>query len=94
MEDRKKRIRINTDVIVNGLKRAESLDLSQDGMYVFTSHTFVNGLNVNLEFELAGEGYDIRADIVHAQQGVGFGVNFVDIDLPTAEKLKAFVNSH
>jgi len=94
MQERKKRIRVNTDVTVNGQKRAESLDLSQDGMYIFSSHTFLEGLNVNLEFELEGESYDIRANIVHAQEGVGFGVNFVDIDEPTARRLINYVNSH
>ena len=94
MEDRKKRIRINTDVIVNGLKRAEALDLSQDGMYIFTSHTFVEGLNVNLEFDLGGESYDIRANIKHSQDGVGFGVNFVDLDGSVARKLRDFVDSY
>jgi hypothetical protein len=94
MKERKKRIRVNTDVTVNGQKRAVSLDLSQDGMYVFTSHTFLEGLNINLEFELEENSYDIRANIVHAQEGVGFGVNFVDIDVPTAQRLKDFVDSH
>lgn len=94
MEDRKKRIRINTDVVVNGLKRAESLDLSPDGMYVFTSHTYTRGLNVNLEFALGGDSFDIRADIVHSQDGVGFGVNFVDMEESSAKRLRAYVDSH
>lgn len=93
-KDRKKRIRINTDVSVNGQKRAESLDLSEDGMYVFTSHTFLKGLTVNLEFDLEGVSYDIRAQIVHSQDSVGFGVNFVDMDEQSAGSLKAYVDSH
>ena len=94
MKDRKKRIRVNTDVTINGQKKAESLDLSQDGMYVFSSYTFLEGLTVNLDFTLEGDRYDIRAKIVHAQDGVGFGVNFVSIDEPTAQRLIDYVDSH
>ena len=94
MKDRKKRIRVNTDVTINGQKKAESLDLSQDGMYIFSSYTFLEGLTVNLEFDLEGDSYDIRAKIVHAQDGVGFGVNFVNIDEPIAQRLIDYVDSH
>jgi hypothetical protein len=94
MQDRKKRIHVNTDVLVNGQKRAESLDLSEDGMYVFTSYTFTKGLNVYLEFKLGANKYDVRANIVHSQEGIGFGVNFVDMDPPVAGSLRAYVDSH
>jgi len=94
MKGRKKRIRIATDVMVNGQKRAEALDLSEDGMYVFTSHTFIEGVIINLEFDLDGDGYDLRASIKHTEQGVGFGVNFVDMDAESAGRLRDYVDSH
>lgn len=94
MEARKKRIHIATDVAVNGRKTAEGLDLSSDGMYIFTTHTFIEGLTVNLEFALDGESFDIRANIKHTEQGVGFGVHFVDMDDSVADKLRSYVASH
>lgn len=94
MEARKKRIHIETEVAVNGRKSAEGLDLSPDGMYIFTTHTFLEGLTVNLEFELEGERFDIRANIKHTEHAVGFGVHFVDMDESVAQKLRTYVASH
>ena len=93
MKERKKRIHIRADVSVNGLRSAEALDISQDGMYVFTPKTFLSGLTVNLEFELDGEHFDIRAKIKHSNEGVGFGVNFVDLDEKDADRLRDYVDS-
>jgi len=94
MDPRKKRIHIRTDVLVNGQKRAEALDLSEDGMYVFTSHTFIEGVNISLEFVLDLDSYDMRATIRHTQHGVGFGVQFVDMDGDSASRLRNYVDTH
>lgn len=94
MKPRKKRIHITTDVLVNGQKKAEALDLSEDGMYVFTSHTFIEGISVNLEFSLDGDGYDMRAIIKHTQHGVGFGVHFSNMDEDSARRLREYVDAH
>lgn len=94
MQERKKRIRVDTMVDLNGRRCAEALDLSSDGMYVITRHTFVEGVEVSLAFELDGELFDIRAKLKHVEDGLGFGVNFVDLPSQDARRLKAYVDSH
>ena len=93
MEERKNRIHVRSAVAVNGRQSAEALDLSEEGMYIFTSRTFIEGLTVNLEFDLDGESYDVRAKIKHSEDGVGFGVNFVDMDDNDARRLRDYVDS-
>ena len=40
-ETRKKRSHISTDVFINRTISAEGLDLSADGMYIYTRHQFI-----------------------------------------------------
>lgn len=93
MKERKKRVRVEQDIILNGVKRATALDLSEAGMYLFTSNPPLEGLEVNIEFTMDGMEFDVRGKVKHVEQGVGFGVGFTDMDDESARKLKEYIES-
>ena len=77
--ERKKRIPAHAEVKINNAYLAEALDISEDGMYIFSPHTFVPGSIVNLAVNINGDITSFTGKIIHVQPGVGFGVSFPDI---------------
>jgi hypothetical protein len=58
---------------------AEGLDLSEDGMYVYSRHKYLPNSVIELSLSINGETTTLSARVTHVQPGVGFGVNFPDI---------------
>ncbi|MBA3060901.1 MAG: hypothetical protein FP832_04540, partial [Nitrospirae bacterium] len=40
---RTRRALVNKDVVINGVIKAEALDISIDGMYIYTKSSFISG---------------------------------------------------
>lgn len=91
---RKKRLHISADVFINRTVRAEGLDLSETGMYLYTSKQFVVGSIIEASFRLDGDEINVQAKVVHSQPGIGIGVNFVDIKEETYNTIKTFLDQH
>lgn len=91
-KERKKRVSIQKDVVINRTVRAEGLDLSEDGMYIYTRTEFIPRSIIELSFVIDGERLDIPAIVSHAQQGIGIGVRFVDMPPEVLEKIKRFIS--
>ncbi len=77
--ERKKRIPAHAEVKINNAYLAEALDISEDGMYVFSPHTYLPDSIVNLAVTISGDTTSFSGKIIHVQPGVGFGVSFPDI---------------
>jgi hypothetical protein len=90
---RKKRIPLNLDVMINRLYQAEGLDLSADGMYIYTRHTLIADSIVELLITGRGLEYNINAKVRHSQPGVGFGVSFMDMPSEMAERIRGLVEA-
>ncbi len=56
-------------------------DLSATGMFINTARSFVLGTVLKISFRLAGSGYlvETRAEVRFCLEGVGVGVEFVEI---------------
>ena len=91
---RKKRLHISADVFINHTVKAEGLDLSEDGMYLYTSKQYVAGSIVEVSFKLDGVEVDVQAKVVHSQPGIGLGVQFADIKGETHKEIKRFLDKH
>ncbi|GAB4390448.1 MAG: hypothetical protein Kow0025_22540 [Thermodesulfovibrionales bacterium] len=88
---RKKRVKIDKEVLVTRTVRAKGLDLSEDGMYIYSKSTFIPGCIVNVSFSLDDEPLDIVAKVRHIQPGVGFGVTFCDLKESVASKIRQYL---
>jgi hypothetical protein len=91
---RKKRLHISADVFINRTVKAEGLDLSEDGMYLYTSKQYVAGSIVEVSLKLDNDEVDVQAKVVHSQPGIGLGVQFVDIKGETNKKIKNFLDKY
>lgn len=91
---RKKRLHITADVFINRTVKAEGLDLSETGMYIYTNKQYVVGSTIETSFKLDGDEINVRAKVVHTQPGIGFGVNFVDIKEETYNTIRNFLEQH
>jgi hypothetical protein len=92
--ERKKRLHISADVFINRTVKAEGLDLSEDGMYLYASKQYVAGSIIEVSFKLDNEDIDVQAKVVHSQPGIGLGVQFADIKEATHKEIKTFLDKH
>jgi|GEM_PF-809055 len=92
--ERKKRVHLSADVYINRTVRAEGLDLSEDGMYLYTRHQYLEGVIVEVSFKLNDEPVDVAAKVMHSQPGIGLGVRFEVFKDGSLDKIKSFVNKY
>lgn len=91
---RKKRLHISADVFINRTVKAEGLDLSETGMYLYTNKQYVEGSTIEVSFMLDGKEINVRAKVVHSQPGIGLGVHFVEVKEETLKTIKGFLDQH
>lgn len=82
---------IAKDVIINGIIRAEGLDLSETGMYIYTRANFISSSILDIHFTLDGEPFNISAVVQHSQPGIGIGVEFRGLDGKILDKIKEYI---
>jgi len=90
MEEKRKskRFRIDESITVNHIISAEGLDVSEDGIYVYTRHTMVPRSIIELRINILGEPVVITARVEHSQPGIGFGASFQDLSPEAAGKIQ------
>ncbi|RJQ39837.1 MAG: hypothetical protein C4550_04610 [Nitrospiraceae bacterium] len=88
---RTKRALVTKDVVINGVIRAEALDISIDGMYVYTQFSFIAGTIFEISFKIGEENITAMARVQHAQPNVGIGVKFVELSAENSEKIRKYV---
>jgi len=94
-EKRKKtRLRVKFDVLINGLLKANVLDISEGGMFIHTSRPFPEGSELGLSFTpRPGSSFVnviARVQFVHA--GIAIGVVFLNLDELDRAVIKKFVD--
>ncbi|UCE79973.1 MAG: PilZ domain-containing protein [Nitrospiraceae bacterium] len=83
-----KRIPCNLDVQIENTPVSKVLDLSEGGVYVHTDREFEPGSIVRVTLNVNTKKLDIHARVKHADEGIGVGLMFIDLDRPKTEKLK------
>jgi len=90
---REPRIRLSKNVIINRTIRAEGLDLSPSGMYIYTKTSFAPHSIINLSFILNRKPIEISAEVMHIQQGVGLGVRFTGLEKDAMKTIRNFIKT-
>jgi hypothetical protein len=88
-----RRVKINKEVTVTRTFKAQGLDLSEEGMYIYSRSYFIPGSIINVSFRIDDEPLDITAKVRHIQPGVGFGVCFYDLKESVAERIRGYLSS-
>ncbi|MEK7742053.1 MAG: PilZ domain-containing protein, partial [Nitrospirota bacterium] len=79
------------DVVINGVTKAEALDISIDGMYVYTQFSFIPGTVFEISFKIGEDVIKVMAHVQHAQPNVGIGVKFVELSAENSEKIRKYI---
>ena len=88
---RTKRALVNKDVVINGVIKAEALDISIDGMYVYTKSNFIPGTIFEITFKIGDETIKAMAHVQRSKPNVGVGIRLVDLSPENTEKIKKYV---
>lgn len=89
---KKKRVFLNREVMINGAIYAQALDISEDGMYLYTTADFASGAVLDLDFDIEGERVTAKAAILHSEPGIGIGVQFRNISPDSRMVVKRFLS--
>ena len=79
---------IRKDVIINGVLKAQAIDMSEGGMYIHTEADFIPGAILELSFDVDNRPIKIKAKVQHAQSGIGIGVKFIGLSHADSIKIK------
>ena len=94
---RNKRIAIVKEIEVDGSRGRRATDLSVEGMYIDTLTPYAVGSVVQLKFRLDDADDSVlgpvvtRARVLYAQEGLGIGVQFVDLKNDDRMRIKQIV---
>lgn len=88
---KKDRVLKRQDVMVTGPVKAEMLDLSEKGMYIYTGAVFIPGEIIRVGFTVWDERMEVAAKVRHVEKGVGLGVEFVELSPEDSEKIRRYV---
>lgn len=88
----KKRVLIQESVLINGIIKANAIDISDEGMYINTQAEFVSGAVLELSFKLKDRDIKIKALVQHTQPGIGIGVRFINPSPEVYSTIKNFVD--
>ena len=94
--DRRKQKRIHfikeVEVVGVGVRRCS--DLSTEGMYLETVHSVPIGTICDLQFKLSDtdpQPIKVQGCVIYVHEGVGMGLNFVNLKPEDLERIKQFV---
>lgn len=80
------------DVLINGKIRVEPIDIGEGGLYIFSDIAFTLGGEFEVTFPFRSGKLKVKAKIQHKQEGIGFGLKFVDNDDETNVRIKQLVD--
>ena len=88
----KKRVVIwEEDIIINGIIKANALDISEDGMYIITKAEFLSGAVLDIDFKINATPVKVKAIVQHSEPGIGMGVQFINLTPENYTLIKEFV---
>ena len=78
-------------IVVDGLMKSTSLDISEGGLYVSVSQPFHENTVIDLTIPVNGEPLRVKATVRYCQMGIGMGVKFIDLNDGQRRKLKQLI---
>ncbi|MBW2467374.1 MAG: PilZ domain-containing protein [Deltaproteobacteria bacterium] len=92
---RHKRVKFKKKVLVDNQIMVEALDISESGLFLHTGRSFEDGSTVQLGIPSMTGKFDlvVNATVQHNHKGIGMGLQFVEVNEATRNKLLALINS-
>lgn len=92
IEHRKqKRIPFKQQILINNSMMVNSVDISEGGLYVHTGRMFPSGSILDISFQAGRNPLNLKARVQHCQEGIGMGLELVDINPEQEAELKSLL---
>jgi CheY-like chemotaxis protein/phage FluMu protein Com len=90
-----KRIKFKQKVLVDNQIMVETLDISEEGLFLHTGRSFDDGSIVEVGIPTMPGNFDLKvlAKVQHNHRGIGMGMQFVDLDDKQKAQLDKLINS-
>ena len=85
---RQKRIPFNQHILINNSIKGSATDISEGGMYVHTGRMFNSGSLIDISVPVKSRSLSLKAEVKHCEEGVGMGLEFVNIEPSKQVELK------
>jgi len=88
-ENRKqRRIPFNQQILINNSIMGNATDISEGGLYVHTGRMFNSGSRIDISVPVKNRALSLKAEVKHCEEGVGMGLEFVNVELFKQVELK------
>ncbi|MDQ7788005.1 MAG: response regulator [Thermodesulfovibrionales bacterium] len=75
----KKRFPIQGNILIDGKIAFQCMDISEDGMYLYTGRSLEENRVVQVTLPIKGKPLTVKAQIRHNEPGIGIGLQFMDM---------------
>ena len=87
------RIPFREEVLLDGITRCTSVDISEGGFYVCTTQVFEEHSVIYVTLPLKGDTLKVKAEVQYCQLGIGIGVRFIELNDEQREKIRELIYS-
>lgn len=92
IEHRKqKRIPFKQQILINNSIMVNAIDITEGGLYVHTGRMFPSGSILDTSFFIGKHPVNLKAKVQHCQEGIGMGLEFVDLNPEQKAALKSLL---
>ncbi len=92
IENRKlKRIPFTQQILINKSIMLNAIDISEGGLYVHTDRIFPSGDILDISLSMGSHKIDLKTRVQHCQEGIGMGLQFVELSAEQQTELKNFL---
>jgi hypothetical protein len=81
------------DILIDGIRKCTSADISEDGLFISTIHRFEKDEVIEVIIPMKEEKITVKAQVKYCQPGIGAGLAFIDLNNVLMAKIKELVES-
>jgi hypothetical protein len=89
-----KRVPFIEDIVIDGISRARSSDISEEGLYISSLQSFERNCVVDVTIPSGREKLTVKAQVQFCDKLVGFGLRFVYLNDMQRTKIKELIEKY
>jgi len=90
------RVSVLQEMYFGGDQSYPATNISEGGMFITTQEGYLEGSVLDLKFRLFNSRHivKVKGEVVYVNEGVGFGIKFLDLKPKDRAMIKDFVTDH
>jgi hypothetical protein len=74
-----KRFPFREDILIEGVVKCTSIDISEGGIYFSTIQHFEQNSIINVTIHFDGKNITVKGQVQYSDQRIGMGIKFIDL---------------